>query len=156
MNSPKLIILDCLLNLTGQEQKMRWRASNSLYPRPHCAYEFWRKKDLYFIMSGVLCSWLQLPFPHVHTLPLPIVFLHRIGETKGVIVEKYLFFVFDHIPIPCCKLYLQVLAFSNGISHHIFLNCFSNSGNAKDVWLFWKQNRLSAFKGYFQKYFLSH
>lgn len=75
---------------------------------------------------------------HPHTLPLPIAFLHRIAETKCVIVEKYLFLVLDDVPIPCFKLYLQVLAFSNGISHHLFLNCSSNSENVKDVWTFLK------------------
>lgn len=74
------------------------------------------------------CNFLTVVIP-----PLPIVFLHRFGESKYIIVEKYLHFVFDHVPIPCFKLYLQVLAFSNGISHQFFLNCFSNSRNVQDV-----------------------
>lgn len=48
-------------------------------------------------------------------------------------MEKYLSFIFDHIPIQCFKLYLQMLAFSNGISHQFFLNYFSNSRNVQDV-----------------------
>jgi len=77
------------------------------------------------------------------TRSLPIVLLRRTGETKDTIVEKYVCFSFD------LRLCLQVLAFSHGISHQFFLNCFSSSRNVQDTWLRWKQNRMSVFRKYF-------
>lgn len=53
---------------------------------------------------------------------------------------------FDHAPIPCLKLYLQVLAFSNGISYQFFLNYFSNSSNVQDVLTFLKAKQNFSFQ----------
>lgn len=89
-----------------------------------------------------------------HKFPLPIAFLHRMGETNCVIVEKYLFFVLDDVPIPCFKLCLQVLAFSNGISHRLFLNCSSNSENVKDAWTSLKPKQNFSFQRLLSEIFL--
>lgn len=85
---------------------------------------------LYYVLD-YKCNFLTA----IHAPPanLPIVLLRRIGETKCIIMDKYLLFVFDPVPILCFKLYLQVLPFSNGISINFFFNCFSNSRNVQDV-----------------------
>lgn len=85
---------------------------------------------LYYVLD-YKCNFLRVI--HTPSANLPIVFLRRIGETKCIIMDKYLLFIFDPVPILCFKLYLQVLAFSNGISTNSFFNCFSNSRNVQDV-----------------------